>query len=97
MSGTLTITIIREIEIAVTVGFNKGQAPRFYPPDPGEPEEYWIEEATADGEPIELEGSEEERAVKMASDLVADHEDPAPIEPDPDDGIDELSPIEVVP
>ena len=79
MSREVEITIVREVtdpldeinptkevEITVTVGYNAGSAPRFHPPDPGEPDECWIEDATVKGKTVELDGTEEEEAVTKA-------------------------------
>ena len=69
MGTTLTpIAIHRTIDIDVEVGHSPGQPPRFYPPDPGEPDEFWIESAidAASGEPVELEPHEIETAITTA-------------------------------
>ena len=88
---TVTVTILREVDIEVTVGHRPGSPQTFT--DPGDPDEWWIKEATHNGRPIELDGLEAEEAVEQAATQMESREDPDPIDPDPDtdDGIDELS------
>ena len=61
-----TVTITRTTDIEVEVGFRPGLAQSWH--EPGEPEEWWIEGATADDDkPIELTDAEKDEAVEKAA------------------------------
>ena len=66
MAKTYTVTLIRETEITVTVGHQEGSGPTWF--DPGDPEEWWIEDSInpSSGEVMDLDCIETEAAIKLA-------------------------------
>ncbi len=66
MANKYTVTLIRETEITVTVGFQEGSGQTWF--DPGDPEEWWIEESInqSSGEVVDLDCTETEAAIKLA-------------------------------
>ncbi len=68
MSTRHTVTIERTIEIDVEVGHQAGQARRWYPPEPDDGDQWWIEKSVdaETQEAVELEPLEIEEAIKKA-------------------------------
>lgn len=67
-----------DVELTVVVGHQPGYAPTWW--EPGEPDQFWIVEATDQhGETVELPEDEKARAVKHAA--AGEVDEPPPEEP----------------
>lgn len=62
------VTIRRAGRIRVQVGRQEGTAATFYPPDPGDGDQWWVESAVdvSTDQPVELSLDEIERAIRAA-------------------------------
>ena len=63
MQHEYSVTITREIDLDVIVKHREGLSPTFQ--EPGEPDEWWIEQAveSLSSQPVELSHDERERAI----------------------------------